>query len=198
MRTPTIQNTINTLEAFDKQGESYANAHGRFGWRNPIREDTGELLYGLVLAARPRRVLEVGTAHGLSGLYLASALPAGSDLITLELDPEVAAASQARFDACEVPVQVIPGDALEQIPRLTGPFDLVFLDAQKDQYLACVLALLEHGLLAPGAMILADNVVDRAAECAPLLEWCRSQGVEHTIIGTACGLLVARLDASKT
>ncbi|MBL6722009.1 MAG: class I SAM-dependent methyltransferase [Planctomycetes bacterium] len=198
MRTPTIQNTINTLEAFDKQGESYANAHGRFGWRNPIREDTGELLYGLVLAARPRRVLEVGTAHGLSGLYLASALPAGSDLVTLELDPEVAAASQARFDACEVPVQVIPGDALEQIPRLAGPFDLVFLDAQKDQYLACILALLEHGLLAPGAMILADNVLDRAAECAPLLEWCRSQAVEHTVIGTACGLLVARLGAART
>ena len=196
MRPPTIQRTIDTLEAFDKLGESYADAHGRFGWRNPIREDTGELLYGLTLASRPQRVLEVGTAHGLSGLYLASALPPGANLVTLELDPDVAAASQARFDACEVPVQVVPGDALERIPSLTGPFDLVFLDAQKDQYLPCVLALREHGLLAPGAMILADNVLDRAAECAPLLEWCQSQGLELTVVGTTCGLLVARLDTA--
>ena len=53
---PTIQRTIDTLEAFDKLGESYADAHGRFGWRNPIREDTGELLYGLTLASRPQRL----------------------------------------------------------------------------------------------------------------------------------------------
>ena len=193
-RTPTVNALIEDLETLSKQGESYADGAGRHGWRNPIRRDTGELLHALVLAASPARLLEVGTGQGLSGLYLASALARpGAMMDTLELDPRVAVIAQQRFDQCALPVRVHAGDALASIGALSTPFDFVFLDAQKDQYLAYVEALRARQLLLPGATIVADNVIDRAAECRAFLEWARDAAVRHTVIPTECGLLVATL-----
>ena len=62
---------IELLEKFSKQEESYTNSSGSYGWRNPIRSDTGIILQSLVIAEDPVRILEIGTAHGLSALYLA-------------------------------------------------------------------------------------------------------------------------------
>ena len=70
MSHQSVQSVIEMLEEMSKQGESYANAEGRHGWRNPIRSDTGPLLRKEVSDRNAMRMLEVGTAHGLSALYL--------------------------------------------------------------------------------------------------------------------------------
>lgn len=169
-------------------GESYAG-NGRHGWRNPIRTDTGPILSALVLAHKPRRVLEIGTAYGLSGSYLAAALGPNAMLDTIEFCEEVALDAQAHFDAARLPVRVHCGDALDVIARLDGPYDVVFLDADKRSYLAHLRAL-SH-LLSEGALIIADNVVDRAGEMRDFLGFVTGE-LEHVLVPTECGLLVAR------
>lgn len=189
-----IQQEIAHLESFSKRGESYSDGQGRHGWRNPIREDTGPLLTAIALATSPARVLEIGTAHGLSALYLVSGMPAGGVLHTIEFDEAVAADTQRRMEACGAPVQVVCGEALQVIGTLEGRYDLVFFDAQKDQYLPQLKALLAGGLVGPGTTLLADNVTDRRAECQPFLDWVAAGGLRHQVIPTACGLLVAKID----
>ena len=195
MTNEIIEQTIRELETLDKQGDSYSDTSGRFGWRNPIREDTGGLLRSLVIAAGARRILEVGAGHGLSTLYLVSGLPegVGAQVETIEFDPAVARSTQARMDAVGAPVQVHQGDALAVIGQLQGEYDLIFLDAQKNQYLDYLQALLEAGRIGPGTVVLADNVIDRREECLPFLSWFAQQSVRHYTIPTTCGLLVARL-----
>lgn len=193
MRTEKIEAAIAELETYAKHGESYTNADGRYGWHNPIRADTGGLLQALALTASPKRALEIGTAHGLSALYLVSGMPTGSHLDTIEFHEEVGRNAQSLMDECEVPVKVLIGEARAVIAQLDAPYDLVFFDAQKNQYHPQLLDLLERKLIRPGTVLLADNVIDREEECRLFLDWFVEQGVEHHIVPTECGLLVARL-----
>lgn len=186
-----LRSVIAELEAAPKQGESYTNANGRYGWRNPIRSDTGDLLYAIALANKPRRILEVGTAYGLSGMYLAAGLGQWGRMLSIEFHEEVAKIAQQNFDKAGLPVKVLSGDALAVLPTLAHCYDIVFLDAQKDQYVRYLDAMLKHGLVASGTIVLADNVIDRKEECQAFLD--RMKEYEHTIIPTECGLLVARL-----
>ena len=70
---------------------------------------------------------------------------------------------------------------------------MVFLDAQKDHYGRQLEALLERDLLEGGAVVLADNVIDREAECASFFELLEQRALRYQVIPTECGLLVARL-----
>lgn len=171
-----------------KGGESYdAEGHGH-GWRNPIRDDTGEVLRALVLAEHPNRILELGTAYGLSGMYLASGLNGGS-MTSVEFNPDVAKAAQANFDEAGLPVVVLAGKIEDILPGLQGTFDFVFLDANKDGYLSQLMAGLH--LWRPGTLVVADNVIDRAEEMRDFLDYMG--GFPHVILNTECGLLVARI-----
>lgn len=191
-----VRRAIDALELLDKQGPSYATAEGRHGWRNPIRGDTGPLLEALVLAHGSTRLLEIGTAHGLSALHMLCGIAdweTGS-IETIELDADVAAATQQRMDELGVPVRVHQGDATRVIADvLDGTFDTVFLDAQKSHYLPQLEALLARGLIESGTLVLGDNVIDRSEECAPFLAWFVENDVPHRVVPTECGLLVARL-----
>lgn len=202
MNTTTTSATLKTsfftqileLEQMSKQGESYSNGNGRYGWRNPVRQDTGPLLTDLVSAHAPSRVLEIGTGHGLSTLYLASGLIHGyAHIDTLEFDPAVARSTQNRMILCGAPVKVWVGDASSTIPKLKTPYDVVFFDAQKDQYLNQLQLLITHKLLSENCLILADNVTDRRTECQPFLDWFTNEEVSHEILPTESGLLVAHL-----
>lgn len=123
----------------------------------------GKLLQLLARLQGARTILELGTLAGYSTIWLARALPAGGRLVTLEADPayaEVAAANVARSGLADV-VEIRLGPALETLPLLVaeglGPFDLVFLDADKAsnaEYFAWALELTR-----PGSLIVADNVV---------------------------------------
>lgn len=184
-----ITRVIERLEAMPKQGESYDHK-GRHGWANPIRQDTGPLLEALVLARKPRRILEIGTAHGLSGCYMARRLPEGGEMISIEWDETRAAEAQANFDEAGLPVKVINGDAMKLIPTLSGQFDLVFMDANKDGYAEQFQALMDLGLLNPtNCTIVADNVIDRKVECQQFL--ADMTAYPHIVLNTECGLLVA-------
>ena len=123
----------------------------------------GKLLQVLALAVGARRILELGTLAGYSTIWLARALPAGGQLVTLEADPAsaaVARANIARAGLADV-VELRVGPALETLPQLQGHFDLIFLDADKSENPEYVRLAL--GLSRPGTLIVADNVVRAGA-----------------------------------
>lgn len=183
-----VREVITSLEG--KGGEAY-DAQGdtpRHGWRNPVKADTPDLLVALVLAARPHRILELGTAYGFSGLHLAST---GAPLDTIEFFAPVAEEASRNFRAAGVNAHVYTGDALDIIPVLPNYYDFVFLDAEKKSYLQHLLALINHGKLVPGALIVADNVIDRAEEMEDFLSYIKPY--VQCVIKTQAGLLVARV-----
>jgi predicted O-methyltransferase YrrM len=115
----------------------------------------GRLLELIARLAGARRVLELGTLAGYSAIWLARGLPPGGRVVTLEADP--AYAEIARANVAGLPVDVVAGPALETLPALEGPFDLIFIDADKrsnPDYLGWALRLSR-----PGTVIVADNVV---------------------------------------
>ena len=119
----------------------------------------GKFLHLLALTAGARRVLELGTLHGYSALWLARALPGEGELVTLELDPERAATARANVDRAGVGerVDIRVGPALDLLAGVEGPFDLVFIDADTAAMPAYVAATLP--LTRPGGLIVGDNTV---------------------------------------
>jgi len=167
------------------------------------------------LAANRRRIVEVGTAFGYSTLWMALAQPAGGTIVTL--DPDRARTDQARgwWREANIPdaqIRVINRPALEAFaagsaePQLAGPFDLVFIDALKDEYTAYLEALRPR--LAPGALIVADNVLWSGAVSDPASSRSGAAalrafnaavladpGLVATILPVGDGLLVATVRA---
>ena len=132
-----------------------------------VAPNQGKLLMLLAQAQGARNILEIGTLGGYSTIWLARALPAGGRLITLEFDPkhaEVARANIARAGLADV-VEVRLGRALDTLKQLAaenrGPFDLIFIDADKSGYPDYFPWALK--LSRPGSMIIADNVVRNGA-----------------------------------
>ena len=119
----------------------------------------GRFLETLVWLSGARRVLEIGCFTGYSALSMAAALPPDGSIVTCELDQERAAAARRHFDASPWAgqIQIRVGPALESIAGLEGPFDLVFIDADKTNYANYYEAVLP--LLAERGLIVADNVL---------------------------------------
>jgi len=127
----------------------------------------GKLLQLLARMQRAKNILEIGTLGGYSTIWLARALPAGGRLLTLEFEPkhaEVARINLARAGLTEI-VELRVGRALDILPQLgaegAGPFDLIFIDADKPgtaDYFAWALKLSR-----PGSLIVVDNVVRKGA-----------------------------------
>lgn len=123
----------------------------------------GQLLHILARAIGAKRILEVGTLAGYSGIWLARALPADGLLVTLEADPKHAAVAQANFAAAGLAgrVDLRQGAALDTLPALlpdfAAGFDLCFLDADKPN----LPAYFEWArkLTRKGGLIISDNVV---------------------------------------
>lgn len=116
------------------------------------------LLQALIVASGARRVLEVGTFTGLGALAMARALPAHGRITTIERDPDAAASARRHIAASPDAgrIELIEGDALQEIERLGGPFDLVYIDAWKADYPAYYDALVPK--LADRGVIVADNL----------------------------------------
>jgi len=134
----------------------------------------GALLVELVQRHQPRRILELGALVGYSSTLMAANLPAGGKVVSIEIDPnnaEMTRETQRRAgvaDRCEIHV----GPALEIIPQINGPWNMVFIDAAKEQYLAYLQAV--EPFLAPGAVIVADNVKIAPDAIAPYLAYVRA------------------------
>jgi predicted O-methyltransferase YrrM len=131
----------------------------------------GKFLHLLAKVRGAKAILEIGTLGGYSTIWLARALPAGGRLVTLEYDPkhaEVARANIARAGLAGM-VDIRLGKALEVLPKIeaekAGPFDLVFIDADKPSTPAYFQWALK--LSRPGTLIIADNVVRKGALADP-------------------------------
>lgn len=119
----------------------------------------GKLLEVLARSVQARTILELGTLGGYSTICLARALPTGGRVVTLEAEPAYAAVARANIARAGLAgaVELLVGPALDTLPRLDGPFDLIFVDADKRSNPA----YLDHALRLsrPGTLIVADNVV---------------------------------------
>ncbi|MFB8034602.1 O-methyltransferase [Streptomyces sp. NPDC056004] len=128
-----------------------------------VAANQGKLLNLLARLQGARTVLEIGTLGGYSTIWLARALPEGGKVVTLEADPAYAEVARANIERAGLAgvVEIRVGRALDTLPELAaqgyGPFDVVFIDADKPSnpdYLAWSLKLTR-----PGSLIVADNVV---------------------------------------
>jgi caffeoyl-CoA O-methyltransferase len=119
----------------------------------------GRLLEFLVFLVQPRLVLEIGTYSGYSALSMAGALPADARIVTCELLDEHADVAERHIAAAGMAdrIELRRGPALDTIATLDGPFDLVFVDADKPGYLAYYEAMLPK--LSPRGLIVVDNVL---------------------------------------
>ncbi len=124
-----------------------------------VRKETASFLKTLAAIKRPSRILEVGTAVGYSALLLAENLPAGSRITTIERDAGRLARARENFRLAgrEGQITLLAGDAAEILPELSGPFDFIFMDAAKGQYIHYLPDILR--LLSPGGCLVSDNVM---------------------------------------
>jgi caffeoyl-CoA O-methyltransferase len=125
----------------------------------------GQLLGLLVRATGARRVLELGTANGYSAILLARACrQTGGRLLTLEWEPGMADRARANLERAGLNTvgEVRDGDALEIIKNLDGPWDLIFMDIDKENYLPALAAC--GRLLRPGGLLVADNTGFQGAD----------------------------------
>src|SRR5215216_4707310 len=136
-----------------------------------VSPNQGKLLHLLARAHGVRSILEIGTLGGYSTIWLARALPMDGRLISLEIDPAHAAVARANIARAGLPVsvKVKVGKAIESLPQLdesgAGPFDLVFIDADKvstPDYLTWAFRMTK-----PGSLIIIDNVVRNGAVADP-------------------------------
>jgi predicted O-methyltransferase YrrM len=136
-----------------------------------VTPNQGKLLYLLARIHGARSILELGTLGGYSTIWLARALPDGGRLVTLEANPAYAEVARANIEAAGLGavVELRVGPALETLPELlaegAGPFDLIFIDADKQNYPGYLEWSLK--LSRPGSVIIGDNVVRGGAILDP-------------------------------
>ena len=159
----------------------------RFGAENDVREterakrmlnitpDTGRLLWILVRASRATRILEVGTSNAYSTIWLADAAQATRGRVTtLEHDPDKVRLARENLGRAGLVqrVEIRQGRAAETLLALPGPFDFVFLDADRASYVTYLELVVPK--LAPGGLLVADNVISHAGELADYLARVKS------------------------
>lgn len=160
-----IASTIDSLETFMADKED----------ANPLPREAARFVHGLVLALRAKRVLEIGTSFGYSGLWIAGALVENRGLlVTIDRDSYKHEEARARFCAAglEPYVEFVQAQAIDAVKSIAGPFDFVLNDADKQYCTAYVEALMPK--LNDRALILTDNTRTHPAELAGFLDWIRN------------------------
>lgn len=166
-----------------------------------VAAQEGGLLELLTRLSGARRALELGTLAGYSALRIARALPPGGLLVTLERDPRAAAVARRHFAEAGLAarIRLVEGDAVELLPRLAAeeePFDLVFIDADKERYDLYGRFAAER--LRAGGLLVADNVylfgrlLEESAEAAAMRRFHEeaARAFDTVCVPTPDGLLV--------
>src|SRR5262245_42248762 len=124
-----------------------------------VDAEVGALLRVLALAIGATRILEIGTAIGYSGIWLAGALPPAGMLFTIEMDETRARRARENFARAGLAdkASVMVGDAQRMVAKVSGPFDFVFQDGAKQLYTPLLDRLV--ALLRPGGLLVTDNVL---------------------------------------
>ena len=124
-----------------------------------IRKESQSLLRVLLKIKKPGQVLEVGTAIGFSAILMGECLPENSHLTTIEKYEKRIPVAKENFKRAgmEDKITLLEGDAVEILKGLEGPYDFIFMDAAKGQYIHFLPEVLR--LLAPGGILVSDNVL---------------------------------------
>jgi predicted O-methyltransferase YrrM len=158
-----------------------------------VSEEDGRFLRVMVGATNARRVLEIGAASGYSAIWIGMGLrQTGGRLVTIEYDPvraKEATANVQRAGLSDI-VQVVAGDAFTEIPKMQGPFDLVFLDAWKPDYKKFFDLVFPR--VTPGGLFLAHNVINKKNEMLDFLSAIQShpQALSSTVSPGFEGILI--------
>ena len=142
----------------------------------------GKFLSLLAGAIQARRILEIGTLGGFSTIWLARGAGPQGRVVTLEYEPKHAEVARANLERAGVGdrVEIKVGAALDTLPTVTdGPFDLVFIDADKDNYVAYLEWAVR--LARPGAIIVADNVIRDGRVLTATSEDAAASAVRETL-----------------
>jgi caffeoyl-CoA O-methyltransferase len=154
---PQVQQVLDSIRAADSGQLAISAEDGRF-------------LRLLVATGHSQRALEIGSASGYSAIWIGLGLrETGGHLITIEYDASrarEAAANVAKAGLSDI-VQVVPGDAFQQIPKLTGQFDFVFLDAWKRDYQRFFDLVFPR--MPKGSLFVAHNVINKRGEMPDFL-----------------------------
>ncbi len=136
----------------------------------------GKILAEIVKKIRPKRVLEVGALYGYSAILMARNSPPGVEIISVEKSPEHVRITTKNIKraSMEERIKMIEGDGTAELRKLLGTFDLVFLDAEKTEYLAYLKAVEKN--LHKGSVIVADNVGIFKDQMQDYLDYVRNKG----------------------
>ena len=124
-----------------------------------IRKETASFLQAMVASKQPEHILEVGTAVGYSAILMAQVMPEGTDILTIEkYEPRIPVARR-HFEEAGLSdrITLLEGDAGEILKKLEGPFDFIFMDAAKGQYIHWLPDILR--LLSANGVLFSDNVL---------------------------------------
>lgn len=150
---------IGSLDAGNSKLLDQIEREARRAYVPIIRKETQSFLKVLVKIKQPQSILEVGTAVGFSALLMSEAAPCDCRITTIENYEKRIPVARENFRRAgkEHQITLLPGDAQEIMRTLRGPYDFVFLDAAKGQYLHFLPEILR--LLAPGGILASDNVL---------------------------------------
>ncbi|MHA2428497.1 MAG: O-methyltransferase [Candidatus Hermodarchaeia archaeon] len=134
----------------------------------------GQVIMDIIRKNSPRRLLEVGTLIGYSTILMAKELGKEAEIITIEIDPDEAEQAEINIQKAKVHphITLLVGNALRILPTIEGEFDLVFIDAEKHEYLQ-YLKLIE-AKLHPESIIIADNAGIYAQQMNDYLHYVRT------------------------
>ena len=163
----------------------------------------GLLLQTLAASIGAKRALEVGTFTGFSALMMAAALPDDGEIVTLELSAEHAAFARSFFERSPDghKVRLIEGPARDSLRSLAGPFDLVFIDADKagylDYYEAALPMLSERGVIAVDNVLWSGYVLDPKEDDGRAIaafneHVARDERVAHVLLTVRDGIMLVR------
>jgi predicted O-methyltransferase YrrM len=151
-------------------------AIGKHSFIPSIGPVKGKILAEIVKKTKPKRILEVGALYGYSAILMAKNSPPGVEIVSVEKDPEHVriATKNIKRANMEEKITLVEGDGRTELQKLSGGFDLVFLDAEKTQYLAYLKAVEKN--LDKGSVIVADNVGIFEDQMPDYLEYVRKKG----------------------
>jgi len=186
-----LREQLEEMERYGKENDARESERPRMMLN--LEPASAQLISILVRASGVTRGLEVGTSNAYSTIWLAWSLaPVGGQIISIDRNPDKHSLARENLRRAELlsRVELRTGDAVEIVRHLSGPFDLVFLDADRRMFPEVMQNLLPK--LAPKALVIADNVHSHPEDIAEYLKLISSLAdFQHTIVPVGKGLSIA-------
>lgn len=157
-----------------------------------IDKTTGEFLNSLVRATQAKRILEIGTSTGYSGMWIAEALPEHGELVTIESHAERFEIAKTHFEESGLSTKItqVKGHAPEILDSIEGTFDLMFFDATKYEHISYFENLEDR--LNPNGVIITDNIISHKKELEDYINFVeKKQNFQSSILSIGTGLMVS-------